>query len=111
MTPIGKGNAWIEFRGIKNTDVGVRLLSMPTRMHPAAKGRLIDVEGRDGKLWLPENAYDRITIGIQLCTGPDADIDAVSAWLMGEGALIFGDEPLRAYHARITKEYLSLIHI
>lgn len=103
MKSIGKNNIWFEFAGVKNTDLDVRMLSMPTRPHPARKGELIDVPGRNGKLFMDEGAYDQVVVTIQcLACG---DIDATNGWLTGDGILRFGDEPNRAYNASVHKEY------
>ena len=105
MRAIGRENIWFKFKGIRNDDLGVRMLSMPTRPHPARKGKIIDVPGTDGELWQDYGGYKRILVSIRLITEDNANIDAVNDWLSGEGDLIFGDEPDRAYHARITKEF------
>lgn len=105
MRAVGTQNAWFSFKGVRNDSLDVRMISMPSRPHPARKGELIDVPGVDGKLWIDEGAYDRILVTIRVLTGDNGNIDAISAWLSGEGDLIFGDEPERVYHARITKEY------
>lgn len=105
MKQIPIGNRWFSFKGIRNTEMKVEMLSMPVRPLPAAQGELKSVPGMNGKLWIPENAYDRINVNFNIFTADDADMDAVCAWLSGEGDLIFGDEPNRAYHARITKQF------
>ena len=51
MRPVGKENAWFSFKGIRNTEYDVRMISMPTRPHPARKGNLIDIPGTNGKLF------------------------------------------------------------
>ena len=104
MRAIGKENVWFSFKGIRNDEVGVYMLSMPTRPHPARKGKVIDIPG-GGDLWQDEGDFKRIIIPIRLITLDNANIDGVNAWLSGEGELIFGDEPERAYRARITKEF------
>lgn len=105
MKQIPIENRWFSFKGIRNTEMKVEMLSMPVRPLPTARGELKTVPGMNGKLWLPENTYDRVLVNLNLFTADDADIDAVCAWLSGEGKLIFGDEPARAYHARITKQF------
>lgn len=105
MRAVGKENAWFKFRGVKNTDMNVQMLSMPIRPHPARKGELIDVPARDGKLFIDEYTYDRILVTLQCVAIDNDNIDAISAWLSGDGDLVFGDEPDRAYKARITKEF------
>ena len=44
-------SAWFEFAGARNTDRGVRLLSLPVRYHPAERGEFLRVPGRNGSLW------------------------------------------------------------
>ena len=39
-------SVWFEFAGARNTDKGVRLLSLPVRYHPAERGEFIQVPGR-----------------------------------------------------------------
>lgn len=104
MKAIGRQNIWMEYAGIKNAEVGAEMLSMPTRPHPARKGELIDVPGRNGKLFMDEGAYDRILVSVRLMV-PSGEMDAVHGWLTGSGVLRFGDDPNRAYQAAVTKEF------
>lgn len=107
MNTINKDNVWFSFNGRRNTDpaLDVRMLSMPTRPHPARKGKHPEVPARDDDLWQDEGGYKRIKIPINLIAPDNDNIDEVNAWLNGAGDLIFGDEPNRAYHARITEEF------
>lgn len=107
MRAIGTKNAWFSFKGIRNDapELDVRMIAPPTRPHPARKGELIDVPGVNGKLFQDEGVYDRILVTLPCATTDNSNIDEISSWLSGEGDLIFGDEPNRAYHARITKEF------
>ena len=105
MRAIGKENAWFSFKGIRNDDLNVQMLSMPTRPHPARKGKLVDVPGMNGKLFQDEGVYDRILVSLRCVAMDNDNIDDVNNWLTGEGMLVFGDEPERAYKARITKEF------
>lgn len=105
MRAVGITNAWFSFKGQRNDVLDVRMLSMPTRPHPARKGTLTDIPGANGKLFQDEGVYDRVLVTLRCITGDNSNIDEVNAWLSGEGDLIFGDEPERAYHARITKEF------
>ena len=100
---IGSDNIWFEFAGHRCTEYDVRMLSMPTRPHPARKGNLIDVPGRDGKLFVDGAADDRSLVTLRVIAV--GDIDAVNGWLTGSGLLVFGDFPNRAYYASVTKEF------
>lgn len=104
MKAIGRENIWFAFKNIRNDTLKVRMLSMPTRPHPARKGKVVDIPGADD-LWQDGGGYKRIIVPIRLITEDNANIDDVNAWLSGEGWLVFGDEPARAYRARITKEF------
>lgn len=104
MKALGKENIWMKFAGKRNDELDVRMLSMPTRPHPARKGTLIDVPGRNGKLFIDEGAYDRVLVSIRLIAVGD-NIDEVNGWLNGKGELIFGDAPNRVYRAMVTKEF------
>ena len=98
-------SAWFEFAGARNTDKGVRLLSLPVRYHPAERGELVQVPGRDGYLWASDGAFDNVLTRVQCQTTDDADMATVSAWLRGAGELRFSDDPERFYRARVTKEF------
>ena len=98
-------SAWFEFAGARNTDKGVRLLSLPVRYHPKERGKLVEVPGRDGYLWAGEDAYGDVTVRVQCQTTDEADMAAVSAWLRGAGELRFSDDPERFYRARVVKEF------
>ena len=98
-------SVWFEFAGACNTDKGVRLLSLPVRYHPAERGKLVEVPGRDGYLWAADGAFDNVLTRVQCQTTDDADMAAVDAWLRGAGELRFSDDPERFYRARVVKEF------
>lgn len=98
-------SVWMEFAGARNTDKGVRLLSMPVRYHPAERGELVTVPGRSGYLWNSEKAYNDVLTRIQCMTADSADMSEVNAWLSGAGNLRFSDDPNRFYRARVVKEF------
>ena len=98
-------SAWFEFAGARNTDKGVRLLSLPVRYHPAERGKLVEVPGRDGYLWAADGAFDNVLTRVQCQTADEADMAVVDAWLRGAGELRFSDDPERFYRARVTKEF------
>ena len=98
-------SVWFEFAGARNTEKGVRLLSMPVRYHPAERGELVEVPGRSGYLWSADGGFDNVLTRVQCQTTDDADMAIVSAWLRGAGELRFSDDPDRFYRARVTKEF------
>ena len=95
----------VEFAGARNTDKGVRLLSLPVRYHPAERGELVQVPGRSGYLWAPDDAYNNVLTRVQCQTTDEADMAAIGAWLRGAGELRFSDDPGRFYRARVTKGF------
>ena len=96
---------WFSFNGKKSTDMGVSLLEIPVRKRPELKGKEIDVPGRSGKLWRPEDAYDDIEFNILMRTAPGADFIAIRSWLTGTGDLIISDMQDRFYRsARLNAE-------
>ena len=98
-------SVWFEFAGARNTDKGVRLLSLPVRYHPAERGKLVEVPGRDGYLWAADGAFDNVLTRVQCQTADDADMAVVDAWLRGAGELRFSDDPERFYRARVVKAF------
>lgn len=105
MKSIAESAAWFSFNGYRSTAFGVRLLSMPTRHHPGRKGEFVQIPGRNGALFQDEGAYEQISIPVHCILPDDSNIDAVSLWLSGDGDLVFGDEPERAYHARVVEDF------
>ena len=103
MAILRTADAWFTFKGINSDAMNVHMLEQPTRPASCEGGKYEDVPGVSGGLWVPDESYPRITVSVKLEAGDGADIDAINAWLIGEGDLVFGDEPNRAYRARITK--------
>ena len=98
-------SAWLSSRARRNTDRGVRLLSLPVRYHPAERGEFLRVPGRNGSLWAGEDAFDDVTVRVQCQTTDDADMATVLRVVVWRGELRFSDDPERFYRARVTKEF------
>lgn len=92
------------WRGKANTEMGVRLLSMPTRFVPARSGSQVEVAGRDGYIWVDDGSYSGSQIRIEVVVDDYEMMDSVTEWLSGEGLLVFSDDPERAWKARVIKE-------
>ena len=101
MAILNSRDAWFSFRGVKSDDMKVFMLELPTRPSTAQEGERKDIPGMDGGIWITEGNCKRVKVSVKLEAGDGADIDRINAWLMGEGDLIFGDEPNRAYRALI----------
>lgn len=97
--------AWFEFGGIKNTELGVEMISMPARNLPIQRGKSYCVSGRSGMLWRSDGAYDNVEISLEFIVPDEVNIIAVNGWLSGSGLLRFSDEPEYAYEARISRNF------
>ena len=91
---------FMRFKGVRNDDVGARLVAMPVRQQTAIRGSKQTLPGRDGFLLL-STGYQEITVKQDLIVPESADMAAVKNWLSGSGELIFGDFPNYAYDAMV----------
>ena len=91
----------MEFRGIKSTEYGARLMDVRKHVLAAERGESRTAAGRDGDMWQSDNARDTISLKRSL-TVRESQLDGVMAWLTGNGLLRFEYAPGRAYDARIT---------
>lgn len=94
------------FNGTTATSLGVVVLDYPPIVKPRARISTIVVPGRSGVLTLhdPETVYEPMEKKVRCRLLSTASQTAVSAWLDGSGALIFGDEPTYAYAGRVADE-------
>ena len=98
-----KQEGWIQFNGIKSTDLKAGLSEYPIRPRAAERGDWAEILGRSGALWAPGNAYDLMEIKCNLLTWAGANIVSLRHWLSGSGDLMIADEPSYAYRARVAK--------
>lgn len=91
---------FMSFKGIRNDDVGARLIGMPIRQATAVRGEKQTLPGRDGFLLIP-SGYQEITIKQDIAVPVSDDLADVKRWLFGSGDLVFGDYPEFAYEATI----------
>lgn len=99
-------DAWFEFNGINCADKHVRLMEMPERTRPAMRGESVLVPGKNGDVWISEDAYDIFTVNVDCTTlDDDFDVNEINEWLTGEGGLRFSDEPDIIYHARVSDSF------
>ncbi|MEG1515158.1 MAG: hypothetical protein RSD95_09770, partial [Clostridia bacterium] len=96
---------WMDFNGVRSTEMGVRVIGFPSRPRPARRGALIPVPGRSGSLWLDDGAYETVQLKVKLRLERGASRNAVSAWLTGYGLLRFSEDAPFAYHANATSRY------
>lgn len=98
-------DAWFEFKGKNSRDMGIALLSMPTRSLPGRNYTRKKVSGRNGSVVLGDGAYDDVNVKLEFDVIDPAKTAEVNAWLSGSGLLRFSDEPAYAYEASIEKTF------
>ena len=91
----------MEFRGIKSTEYGARLMDVQEHTLAAERGESRVAAGRNGDMWQSENARDTISLKRNIRVR-ESQLDGVMAWLTGSGLLRFEYAPGKAYDARIT---------
>lgn len=96
---------WVEFNGIKSSDIGALMVKMPTRNHPVIQYDQVDIKGRDGKLFVTNGNYGTITTKVDLVVPKNADLPRVLNWLKGRGNLRFSDSPDYYYDAYVATSF------
>ncbi|MBE5807648.1 MAG: hypothetical protein E7317_04835 [Clostridiales bacterium] len=97
--------AWFEFNGKRSTQMGVKLIQMPSREQPARNVTRKQVSGRNGRLAIDDGTYDDVAVKVDCYVDDASRLPGVLAWLTGSGALRFSDAPYEAYDASVEKEY------
>ena len=95
------------WNGVSSEDYGIMVSEYPAISRPKERVSQIAIPGRSGVLMLPESdlpVYEPVLRTAQCWVRPDADIDAICAWLQGSGSVVFGNEPDRSYDARIINQ-------
>lgn len=100
------GEAWFSWRGVDSRAMGVIVQTYPPIMLPAERVEELKIPGRAGSLLRTEGeaVYESYLKTVEIANRPHADPRAIAAWLRGSGPLIFGNEPMFVYQARILKE-------
>ena len=93
----------------KNTDsrtMGLWLSQYPDRVRASERINSVSIPGRAGELVLTEgsNVYEPVRLVTRVQTVPTNDFDMLHDWLSGEGLVVFGSQPNRAWKARIQSE-------
>lgn len=97
--------AWFEYRGIRSSDMGIKLRKMATRTAPGVSIERKRVSGRDGTLRYGRATDDDVQVRIECDAVDDTKITDIMGWLTGSGDLRFSDEPDLVYDASIEKEF------
>ena len=95
------------WKGINSTDMGVVVNSYPALFRHKERITEITVPGRPGTLTMAEgdDVYDSVIRALPCYVRTRAHADAAIGWLRGAGTVIFGNEPDRAYRARIDNQF------
>ena len=96
-------------------DYDIIVSEYPAISRPKERASQITIPGRSGVLMLPKSdlpVYEPVLRTAQCWVRPDADIDAICAWLQGSGSVVFGNEPNRSYDARIINQidFSKILH-
>ena len=95
------------WKGVRCTEKGIIVEAYPPIVKPKERVEQITIPGRAGKLIIPEGdypVYDNYLKSVKCWCTPGEDIDQIVDYLKGAGLVIFGNEPDRAYAARIINQ-------
>lgn len=93
---------WFAFAGVESGDMGVHVLRAPDVPVAEARGSAVEIPGRDGSLWLSDDAFRDVEIRIDVEIDGAAEIDEIAAWLQGSGDLTLSGAEDRCRRARLT---------
>ena len=85
-------HSYFLWNGVSSEDYGIVVSEYPVISRPKERVSQITIPGRSGVLMLPENGlpvYEPVLRTAQCWVRPDADIDAICAWLQGSGSVVF----------------------
>ena len=103
---MARGEAlWFSFKGIDSRDMGVRVARLPDIPVAEARGRAVEIPGRDGSLWLEDGAFEDIGLTVELELLRWAEAGEITGWLCGAGELVLGSLPEYRYEARIGEGF------
>ena len=97
--------AWFSFKGIESTDMGVWVARLPDIPLAEARGKAVEIPGRDGALWQDDGAFRDIALRVDIEVDWDAELDEITAWLTGAGDLTLSTLEDYRYEARVVKGF------
>lgn len=87
------------------SEMGVVVTEQVEYTRPEERVEQITVPGRSGTLTVPGTASWETVIYAPVCAlRPDADREAVAAWLQGSGEVVFGSMPDYGFEARLINQ-------
>lgn len=87
------------------SEMGVVVTEQVEYTRPEERVEQITVPGRSGTLTVPGTAsWETVTYAPVCALRPDADREAVAAWLQGSGEVVFGSMPDYGFEARLINQ-------
>lgn len=80
-------------------------MGMPDIPVAEARGKAVEIPGRDGTVWLDDQAFKDVALEIEIALTRRARLDEVAAWLSGRGRLVLSTLADFAYDARVAKGF------
>ncbi|MGN1480304.1 hypothetical protein, partial [Porcipelethomonas sp.] len=96
---VGRQMLYFIFRGIKSTDMGIKILSIPLPASGKRSYDEINIPGRAEPLFSLRDDFSSVTKSITFEFQKGCDIYALLSWLAGSGDLIISDYPDKFYKA------------
>lgn len=92
--------SWFSFKGRSCTEFGCILEKLPLNIRNELATKIIDMPENTPFVQEPSGWKTRvITVTLGLKDTSNENIDAINSWLIGQGRLIFSDDPERHYIA------------
>lgn len=92
--------SWFSFKGRSCTEFGCILEKLPLNIRNEIATKIIDMPENTPFVQEPSGWKTRvITVTLGLKDTSNENIDAINSWLIGQGRLIFSDDPERHYIA------------
>lgn len=90
----------------KSDTMGIIVNAYPPITRPKERIEMVTVPGRNGTMVMTEgeSIYEPELRTLECTALPHANIEQLCAWLCGTGQAVFGNEPNRAYDARIINQ-------
>ena len=97
---------WIEWNGVRSTDLGIRVTELPPITLPAERVSFVNVPGRAGSLTVLENedVYDDLLLTATCVVQNTEQLDEIAAYLKGSGKVSFANREEGYYFARIVNQ-------
>lgn len=99
------------FNDINSIDENIIIRTMPPIKKAAKRIEKVDIPGKNGSLYIDEDAYETMIIQIECSIIEKTDISRISKWLNGRGNLILSSSPDRFYKANIINsiDFTSIV--